>query len=140
MFTTFAWYFLSLEGRISRQEFRLGYFGLVIVNALLIRTWRNLTVPRVRYYSGHDISHDWSILLVLLVLLWPLIAVTVKRLHDLNVSGWWLLAALATPVISSVTSVSGWIITLLAVAVLSVLPGASGDNRFGRDPLAQGGI
>ncbi|WP_334419890.1 MULTISPECIES: hypothetical protein [unclassified Bradyrhizobium] len=52
MFITFAWYFLSLEGRISRQEFRLGYFGLVIVNALLIRTWRNLTVPRVRYYSG----------------------------------------------------------------------------------------
>jgi uncharacterized membrane protein YhaH (DUF805 family) len=140
MFTTFAWYFLSLEGRISRQEFRLGYFGLVIVNTLLIRTWRNLTVPRVRYYDGHDVSHDWSILLVLLVLLWPLIAVVVKRLHDLNISGWWVLTAIAVPGVSSLVSVNGWIITLLVVVVLSLVPGRSGNNRFGRDPLTQTGI
>jgi hypothetical protein len=33
---------------------------------------------------------DWSILHnLLLVSLWPLAAILVKRLHDLNLSGWW---------------------------------------------------
>jgi uncharacterized membrane protein YhaH (DUF805 family) len=142
MFSVFSWYFLSLRGRISRQEFRLGYFGLAIVNGLLIRILLAITVPAVRYYSDRrelDYADHWPVLFVILITMWPLTAICVKRLHDLNVSGWWMLSALGISYVSSALHVSGWIIVLLAVALLSLIPGSSGNNRFGRDPRAQPG-
>jgi uncharacterized membrane protein YhaH (DUF805 family) len=138
MFDKFTWYFLSLHGRVSGQEFRLGYFGLLIVNALLIRILYGIAIPPVRYYRGQDVDHTggWVILMVLIITLWPLTAVFVKRLHDLNVSGWWMLAAFAIAPVSSAVNISLSIIVLSVVAVLSLLPGTSGDNRFGNDPRA----
>ncbi|MBR0693031.1 DUF805 domain-containing protein [Bradyrhizobium lablabi] len=142
MLSTFTWYFLSTNGRISRQEFRLGYFGLILVDVLIIRTWRNLTIPRVRYYNVPDLNPplDLAPLLAVLITLWPLVAVLVKRLHDLNVSGWWLLLVLAAPAVADAIHIKIWFPYLLLLAVLGFLPGRSGDNRFGRDPLARAGI
>jgi uncharacterized membrane protein YhaH (DUF805 family) len=142
MFSTFAWYFLSLNGRISRQEFRLGFIVIVLINILLVRSWRNITLPPVRYYNAPDLNppYDGSVRLALLIVLWPLTAILVKRLHDLNVSGWWLLTLLAIPLVASAISISVSIPYLLIVVFLSLFPGGSGDNRFGRDPLARTGI
>lgn len=53
----------------------------------------------------------------------PGIAVSVRRLHDLDRTGWWLLIAFL-PII-------GWIVLL----VFFVTKGTSGANRFGPDPL-----
>jgi uncharacterized membrane protein YhaH (DUF805 family) len=140
MFSTFAWFFLSLNGRISRQEFRLGYFGLAIVDILLVRTWRNITLPPVRYYSGADINppYDGSVPLARLIMLWPMTAILVKRLHDMNISGWWWLPALVLiPLVASAIGINAAIPHLLIFAFLSLFPGATGDNRFGGDPLAR---
>ncbi|MEK6636895.1 MAG: DUF805 domain-containing protein [Pseudomonadota bacterium] len=60
--------------------------------------------------------------LVFLALLIPGIAVTVRRLHDQDKSGWWFLIIF---------------IPLLGAIVLLVfmfLEGTKGDNRFGSDP------
>lgn len=54
----------------------------------------------------------------------PAIAVGVRRLHDTNRSGWWLLLALVPLV--------GWIVLL----IWTISRGTTGDNRFGADPLA----
>jgi uncharacterized membrane protein YhaH (DUF805 family) len=142
MFSTFSWYFLSLRGRISRREFRLGYFGIVILNALLVRIMLNITVPAVRYYSDRrelDYADHWPVVFMILVTLWPTTAVCVKRLHDMNVSGWWMLSVFAISFVSSAIHVSVLIIVLLLVAVFSLIPGSRGANRFGPDPLAQAG-
>jgi len=59
----------------------------------------------------------------------PSIAVTVRRLHDRDMSGWWylgLVAASAIPLVGFAASI--------ALLVLMVLPGTDGDNRFGPDP------
>jgi uncharacterized membrane protein YhaH (DUF805 family) len=53
-------------------------------------------------------------------------AVTVRRLHDQNMSGWWMLLAFI-PLI-------GTIILLVWMCTR----GTNGPNRFGADPLAQG--
>ena len=58
-----------------------------------------------------------------LTLLFPAIAVTARRLHDTNRTGWWMLVGFI-PII-------GWI----ALLVLVALPGASGPNRYGPEPL-----
>ena len=59
----------------------------------------------------------------------PSIAVTVRRLHDRDMSGWWYLGlavASAIPLIGFAASI--------ALLVLMVLPGTDGGNRFGPDP------
>lgn len=61
--------------------------------------------------------------LVSLAFLIPGIAVGVRRLHDTNRSGWWLLIGLI-PVV-------GWIVIIVFLAQ----KGDAGSNRFGSDPL-----
>lgn len=59
----------------------------------------------------------------------PSIAVTVRRFHDRDMSGWWYLGlalAGAIPLIGFLASI--------ALFVLMVLPGTAGSNRFGPDP------
>jgi uncharacterized membrane protein YhaH (DUF805 family) len=59
-----------------------------------------------------------------LVTLLPGIAVSIRRLHDLDRTGWWILLGLI-PII-------GWIILL----IWYISKGTDGPNRFGPDPLA----
>ena len=54
----------------------------------------------------------------------PSIAVGVRRLHDTDRSGWWLLIALV-PVIGAIVLI-----------VFYCLDGTAGANRFGADPKA----
>lgn len=61
-------------------------------------------------------------LVVQLAYLLPLLAVIVRRLHDTDNSGWWLLIGIV-PFI-------GGIILL----VFAAIKGTSGPNRFGPDP------
>ena len=59
----------------------------------------------------------------------PNIAVTVRRLHDRDMSGWWYLGfviAGALPIVGVVAS--------RIFLVLMFLPGTEGPNRFGEDP------
>lgn len=59
-----------------------------------------------------------------LAVLIPSIAVGVRRMHDTNRSGWWLLIALIP--------FAGW----LAVLILLALEGTPGANQYGPDPKA----
>jgi uncharacterized membrane protein YhaH (DUF805 family) len=60
----------------------------------------------------------------------PGIAVTVRRFHDRDMSGWWVLGF---AVLSAIPLV-GWIASIAQLVILA-LPGTSGANRFGEDPL-----
>ncbi len=62
--------------------------------------------------------------LITIVLLLPTIAVSLRRLHDIDRSGWWYLLVLI-PII-------GWIVLL----VWYCTRGTVGPNRYGSDPLA----
>ena len=66
-------------------------------------------------------------LLVWLALLVPSLAVSVRRLHDTDRTGWWILLYLV-PVIGTVVLI-----------VFFLLPGTPGDNRFGPDPARRPG-
>lgn len=57
----------------------------------------------------------------ILVLLLPSLAVAIRRLHDIGLSGWWMLLVL-----------SG--IGIVVVLYLQCLPGTPVSNRFGPDP------
>jgi len=88
------------------------------------------------------------ILMTWLALLIPSIAVGVRRLHDINRSGWWLMlgygplilgfpAALAqSEQVASILSIVSNI-GFLVLLVFAVLPGTRGPNRFGPDPKGE---
>jgi uncharacterized membrane protein YhaH (DUF805 family) len=62
-------------------------------------------------------------LVVTIGLLVPMIAVQVRRLHDTDRTGWWVLIGLV-PLIGTIVLI-----------VFYVQLGTDGDNRFGPDPL-----
>lgn len=61
-----------------------------------------------------------------LAILLPSICVAGRRLHDRDMSAWWLLLALIP------------IIGFLVLLYFYVTPGTNGPNRFGPDPLRPG--
>ena len=68
----------------------------------------------------------------------PYLAVTVRRLHDIGLSGWWyglywLVLSIALVPVLSVDSLGG--IVTVALFVATLWPGTRGHNRFGADPL-----
>ena len=110
------WYFnvmrnyLNVDGRARRTEywmFMLIYIGMLVVASLL----DNL--------MGTGILGA----LVVLVHLIPSITVGVRRLHDINRNGWWLLVSLV-PLI-------GWIIAIY----FAVKEGDAGSNAYGANPI-----
>lgn len=62
----------------------------------------------------------------------PNLAVNVRRLHDRDMSGWWLLGLFIGVVIPIINFIAG-----IAYLVLMFLPGTVGPNRFGEDPKGQ---
>jgi uncharacterized membrane protein YhaH (DUF805 family) len=69
-------------------------------------------------YQGGPLPGLWSLAHLL-----PGLAVAVRRLHDTDRSGWWLLIVLI-PVIG-----------LLALLYFFITKGTTGPNRFGEDPV-----
>jgi uncharacterized membrane protein YhaH (DUF805 family) len=85
---------------------------------------------------------------ILIFGIWFLAATTIKRLHDRNKSGWWIVAFFVAPAllngIADALDDSNAEVALLLVSVslnlwgfseLLLLKGTSGPNRFGPDPL-----
>jgi len=113
---TLAQIFLGLQGRLSRRQFWL--YGVAALLGLSVLGHALLGIAQVREQTAD--------LLVNLLLVWPALAVSVKRWHDRDKSGWWVLLNLV-PVI-------GW---LWALIDNGFLRGTDGPNRFGADPLAE---
>jgi len=111
--------YAEFTGRSRRKEywmFTLLAIGIYIVASIL---------DRIAGMNGMIAGRYGPIMaLVALGLLVPSIAVSIRRLHDSDRSGWWLLLGLVPMV--------GEIIVL----VFMVLKGTPGTNRFGADPKA----
>lgn len=63
----------------------------------------------------------------------PSIAVTVRRFHDRDMSGWWLLGFALLSAIPYV----GWLFSIVQIVIMA-LAGTPGSNRFGPDPKDPG--
>ncbi|MBL0609925.1 DUF805 domain-containing protein [Aeromonas jandaei] len=113
------WYISVLKqyavfsGRARRTE----YWMFVLCNVVFM-----LLVGMVDRLIGSD-KEILSAIYSLAVLL-PSLAVAVRRLHDTDRSGWWLLIGLI-PVIGT-----------LVLIYFMVCNGQQGPNRFGDDPKA----
>lgn len=138
----FAWYFLSLKGRISRQEFWLGQALLAVVVLLLqiklTGYFLAMRPPAGGVWNSGDVAYAMaqSFYFINAIMFWPVTAIVVKRLHDLDLSGWWVLASLALCYVSAVINNCSLAFLFATTVMLAGLPpGTQGRNRFGADPL-----
>jgi uncharacterized membrane protein YhaH (DUF805 family) len=111
--------YFSLQGRITRGDYWFaGVFLLLVVG--LVAT----ALLRIAGWSGERAEG-----LVNVALAWPAIAVSVKRWHDRDRSGWWVLV--------NMLPVVGWLWGLIDNGCL---PGSRSANRYGEPPRVVAGL
>lgn len=101
--------YATFHGRARRAEYwSFVAFGILVATALLLLDLEVL-------------GRDFPILgfLFVLVITLPVVAVLVRRLHDVGRSGWWALLV-ALPLVGD-----------LALLALCAMRGSQGENRFG---------
>lgn len=106
---------LRMDGRITRRTWWLWGVAMPLGLALYLTV-----VLRVAGLSARSAE-----VAVNLLLLWPTLALSVKRWHDRDKSGWWVLVA-TIPFV-------GWLWLLIENGLLR---GNAGPNRFGEPPTA----
>ena len=103
--------YVTFSGRAARSE----YWYWILFSALA-----NLVGGIVDGALGTTGLID---IVISLALLLPGVAVSVRRLHDLDRTGWWVLLAFTG-------------IGIILLIVWYCMKGTTGSNRFGADPLA----
>lgn len=109
-----AWLLFSFEGRINRAKFWLGV-------VLLWAVWAIIWAIAVAADSGFLWFITW---ILAILIIWPSLAIAIKRWHDRNKSGWWVLIGLI-PIVGPI-----WV-----WVECGFLPGTVGPNEYGLDPL-----
>jgi uncharacterized membrane protein YhaH (DUF805 family) len=154
--------YAQFTGRSTRREFWMWVLFIIIVTIVLSILdgmlglgghnsygSTNLSGPGATGYSyGAATRGGWLTNLFSLAVLVPNIAVSVRRLHDVNRSGWWILMPFAPYVVGFILmlglhsfAVGGLLIGVGAIGAIVLLVwyclrGTVGPNRFGPDPLA----
>lgn len=121
--------YADFEGRSQRMEywmFQLGIFAVVMVWAIIFAVFGGLSEGG----GMNALATIWAVLggIAMLGLIVPSIAVTVRRFHDQDKSGWFYL-------LSFIPYVGG-----IVVFVFMCIEGTRGPNRFGEDPKNPGGV
>ena len=127
------WMF-SIKGRIGRRDFWIWMTIWVLAMSVLFTL------------AGTNLLNVQTAAFILVCLLWPTAAVTIKRLHDRGKSGIWaLLMILAWMLLagnwSVLPGVWQWVVgrfvpTLIIVMMfidLGAFVGTQGENKFGKD-------
>jgi uncharacterized membrane protein YhaH (DUF805 family) len=130
--------FTSFSGRIPRMTFWLAYLVMMVFAWILM--FILLSVFGVSLFAAPDPSLSPEAqaaaameqlsqlaipyMILMLIILWPSLAVYTKRWHDRNKSGWWTLI-MFVPIIG----------VFWFIIELGFLRGTEGPNRFGPDPI-----
>jgi uncharacterized membrane protein YhaH (DUF805 family) len=130
--------FTSFDGRIPRKTFWLAFLVMLVISWILqliafavfggsmMAMDPNMTPEQQGMAAMESMSAMMLPLgIVILLTLWPTLAVYTKRWHDRNKSGWWSLI-LFVPLIGGI-----WMLV-----ELGFLRGTEGANTYGPDPIA----
>ena len=119
--------YANLNGRASRSE----YWWFVLFNFIV-----NIVTFVIDLTLGSMITYDMGYvgLIAFLALLLPTVSVSVRRLHDIGKSGWWILLAII-PIVN--------FIGIFVIIVFTIMEGEEQPNQYGNVPtntFEQGGI
>ena len=118
------WYLKVLKnyavfsGRARRKE----YWMFVLFNLIFIAV--AIILDNILGTAYENVGYGLFYTLYALAVLIPSLAVAVRRLHDTERSGWFILIGLI-PIVGGI-----WLLVLLCLA------GTAGENKYGADPKA----
>ena len=124
----------SFTGRLNRASYWLATIGLLVVATVIVVIAFTI--------AGRSAVTIMVVGLVFLLLIWVVLALITKRLHDRNKSGSWvLLFYFAPPILHAIghlTGSTGFILGLVSLGIsiwatveLGFLRGTAGPNSFG---------
>lgn len=172
----YAWYLFRFEGRINRARCWLA--GLILISWMIflglvmmgIAHLFGATIPGKLNFGPNEIfnildprawrslpSANLTGLLIQMVVtplaLWVYLATSIKRLHDRNKHGWWIILFFVLPCLYSqfgarledwlgdsyfamLPSANAFVLSVWGFVEMYCRKGTAGTNRFGTDPLA----
>ncbi|MCG9707836.1 MULTISPECIES: DUF805 domain-containing protein [unclassified Pseudoalteromonas] len=104
----------SFKGRIPRKTYWYSALGMILASFVLMFLVALLT-------GGNESAISVIMLILYIPLIWVSLAIQVKRWHDRNKSGWWVLISFV-PLIGPI-----W-----ALIENGFLAGDEAENRFGQ--------
>ncbi|MAD04412.1 MAG: DUF805 domain-containing protein [Pseudoalteromonas sp.] len=104
----------SFKGRIPRKTYWYSALGMILASFVLMFLVALLT-------GGNESAISVIMLILYIPLIWVSLAIQVKRWHDRNKSGWWVLISFV-PLIGPI-----W-----ALIENGFLAGDEAENRFGK--------
>lgn len=138
-------HYVDFHGRASRAEYWM-FFGVTS----MIQTIFSIAINARQGGEIDAVTPISMIYLVYIIVMFiPALAVGVRRLHDIGVSGWYLAGALVLAVISAfacgvagalqlnglaVVLISLLMILMLAFYIVPALKGQPGENKWGPNP------
>lgn len=155
--------YAEFQGRSRRKEYWLFFLGAVMLYSALtilmlvllggailsaVQSNGSASPGAVLGQGFAGIAIAMVIGTLWLVLLVPSIAVGVRRLHDIDRAGWWLLLGYGPYILGVILEPAqsetladiltlGSMIGFVLLLVLAALPGTRGPNRFGPDPRGE---
>lgn len=138
----------SFQGRLNRAKYWL--VALIYLAVSIVCFAIGLGISSAISSPGALTSYLLVAIFVIVSLLaiWSSVAVGIKRLHDRDQSGWWMLVfwgvntivsllqkAAATPSSKFILGIGSLAVTVWIIVELGCLRGTQGPNRFGSDPL-----
>jgi uncharacterized membrane protein YhaH (DUF805 family) len=145
-------YLFSPHGRLNRAKYWLYVVVSLAIMVVLVAIMS--FVFATQFYDSHGGYAYPPVVQVVLGVVYLLLLVVgifvgIKRLHDRDKSGWWLLLFYLVPMVFSLISailsrngigalfaLAGLIISIWALVELGFLRGTAGPNQYGEDPLA----
>ncbi len=122
---TFLKEYICFSGRMARGEF-LNF----IIAACMFCFFMGVILFAIFELLGYTTYTTCFIIPFIIlnsILLLTIYAAIVRRLHDLNCSGWWIILLLLLG--------SSTIMSIISLLFLLFKKGTEGENRFGPDPL-----
>lgn len=104
--------FLDFQGRSPRSEYWWFFVFTIVLYLVTMAAMAILPILGIIFAIGF------------IVLIIPSLAVAIRRFHDIDKSGWWILVGFIP------------IVGFILMIYFFTQKGTEGDNRFGPDPLA----
>ena len=156
---SFTTLLFTFTGRINRAKYWLALVIYLAITVVLIAIGLIMFGNSLLAIGDEEtdelvvglLSRGIGFTLIVLVVYIPMVIsgfmVGIKRLHDRDKSGWWLLVFYVLPGVLStigdslatgglIFAVASFAVSIWALVELGLLRGTGGPNRYGPDPLA----
>ena len=137
----------SFQGRLNRKPYIILSFALITMTFFILllfeKAKEEFVIMKESDYIGKLSESDGSIFLLVFILIIALIilifigdlTLSVRRPHDLNLSGWWYLPIAVLNILPDIFILN--LIELCFYIFLVFKRGTVGENRYGADPLSK---